>query len=429
MPYRSFFQNLWGNIFLLGGLIGISLFVTYRLHDEQVSSWANVPGELSLNVKDGITARLRTLETDGRVKEGTHLPMLQLRGSARNLVNLYVAEANFTEDGIDGIEGWKDLVAQGAVLVNSSDEFRRNDGGLSKSIAAGCGIKSKDPEKDFPDQIGSVFLERCKGLYEKEGVKVVVDAAIVTWGTGPDTGRPKCPGRNVVYINSPYSADAGYTACVTRWINYAITDVFYRRTELGDFPTLIIPALATGHGKIAPEFVYQEYRKIIDDFLAKPELSPQLPKNLILLISRQWVPRVWDYHRAALANLVSELHDRWSIFSGKYRQAGPIATLLGVLLGLIVIVVGVSARTFLLSPLLFSLSESKLTLTLVGWGLGAFGLVAALQAILAPIVGENLLSRFGTEVSVGVGAVAVLIATFVLQVQGLFKDIAKEDSE
>jgi hypothetical protein len=238
-------QNLLSNIRLLSGLIAISLIVAFNLHAEQIFKWSSVPAAANVNVKQEIVEKLGNLEKNGHVGEGAFLEVLQLRGSARNSINLYVAEVDFTESGIDGIEHWKDLLARGAVLVNSSDEFRRNDGGMSKSVAAGCSIPSKDPNTDFPDQIGSVFLEPCKGPYRLEHVELIAHAAIVTWGTEGDLGRPACV-RSPSDAAKRYSIDQGYSSCVTDGIKEAVSDLFYRRKEVRDWPTLLMPALGTG---------------------------------------------------------------------------------------------------------------------------------------------------------------------------------------
>jgi hypothetical protein len=417
-------QSFLSNIRLLSGLVAISLLVAFNLHTEQIFKWSSVPASANVNVTQEIVEKLGSLEKSGHVGEGAFVEVLRLRGSARNSMNLYVAEADFTNSGIVGIEHWKDLLARGGVLVNSSDEFRRNDGGMSERVAVGCSIRSKDPKSDFPDQIGSVFLEPCRGPYQLEHVELVAHAAIVTWGTEGDLGRPACV-RSQADWTKRYSIDQGYSKCVTDGIKEAVSDLFYRRKEVRDWPTLLMPALGTGTGAIQPNAVYDVYQKIIFEFLSSSELSPQLPENLVLLLSRRWTPDEWKYHRFGIAHMVSGLHDRWSIFSGKYRQTGPIETLLGVLIGLILLVLGIIARAPLVSSQLFTLSEGKLALTLIGWGLGAFGLITALQAILTPIVGVNFSSKFGTEINISLGIVAVLVATFIFQVEDLFKDLIK----
>ena len=55
-----------------------------------------------------------------------------------------------------------------------------------------------------------------------------------------------------------------------------------------------------------------------------------------------------------------------------------------------------------------------------------FGLITALQTILTPIVEANFSSKFGTEINLGLGIIAVLVATFIFQVEDLFKNLTKE---
>ncbi|WP_407117150.1 hypothetical protein [Bradyrhizobium sp. LMG 9283] len=423
-----FMQNLLSSIRLFAGLVAICLLVAYNLHTEQIFKWSSISDSADIDVTKAITDKLATLGKSGRVDEGAFLEVLRLRGSARNLMSIFVAQGDFTESRtIEGIEHWKDLVAGGALLVNSTDEWRTNDGGMSKSVAAGCTIRSKDPSKDFPDQVGSVSIEPCVGSYQSEHhVERVAHAAIVTWGTEGDLGRPSCKRTDKDQSPGRYSTDQGYLKCATEAIKEAVTDLFYRRKEVRTLPTLLLPALGTGTGAVQPNAVYDVYQNVIYEFLSKPELSPQLPEKLVLLLSRNWTEAQWKYHRYGIAHMVSGLHDRWSIFSGKYRQTGPIETLLGVLIGLIVLVLGIAARTPPISPRLFGLDEGKLTLTLIGWGLGAFGLIAALQAVLTPLLGLNFSSKFGTEINIGLGIAAVLLATFVLQGEDLFKNLIKD---
>ena len=55
-----------------------------------------------------------------------------------------------------------------------------------------------------------------------------------------------------------------------------------------------------------------------------------------------------------------------------------------------------------------------------------FGLITALQTILTRIVEANFSSKFGTEINIGLGIIAVLVATFIFQVEDLFKNLTKE---
>ena len=55
-----------------------------------------------------------------------------------------------------------------------------------------------------------------------------------------------------------------------------------------------------------------------------------------------------------------------------------------------------------------------------------FGLITALQTILTPIVEANFCSKFGTEINIGLGIIAVLVATFIFQFEDLFKNLTKE---
>ena len=42
------------------------------------------------------------------------------------------------------------------------------------------------------------------------------------------------------------------------------------------------------------------------------------------------------------------------------------------------------------------------------------------------IVEANFSSKFGTEINIGLGIIAVLVATFIFQVKDLFKNLTKE---
>ena len=55
-----------------------------------------------------------------------------------------------------------------------------------------------------------------------------------------------------------------------------------------------------------------------------------------------------------------------------------------------------------------------------------FGLITALQTILTRIVEANFSSKFGTEINIGLGIIALLVATFIFQFEDLFKNLTKE---
>ena len=395
---------------LLLALLLATVGTAYLLNMNMAETWAAVPGGSGVNVKRQVLQQLASATVDGVVLKGASLKLLTLRAPDRNRVDIHVAEADFLESTIDGSERWDPVLLGDAILVNSVDEFHRNNGGMSKSIARGCGLKSMNPDPDradHADQIGDVTFEACQGPYSSVGIGHVANVALIVWRD--DKGRGRC--RDVAHVETVgtsddgYSADPTYASCISGWIGYAMSDLLIRRAEVESPSTVLIPALGTGTGGVPPEATYQAYRRVIEDLLALSEASSSLPDNLVLLLWRGWSPDQWAAHQIAIANLVSELHNRWAMRAVKYRQIAPLATLLGVLSGLIVLALAITIWRGDALGRLRCMAELQLAMTLIGWGLAALGLVAVLQATIGLVLRASWLTNF----FLGVGGVVLAI--------------------
>jgi hypothetical protein len=383
-------------------MLAATITTGYLLVREQRTVWAFVPGSTGPNIKSDIIERFKSLRTgDDHIRPGAVLELLDLMTADRKHVKFFVAEADFRSSEINGLDQWKDLLNGGATLVNSVDEFRRNDGGVSKPIAEGCQLKSLDI-MGAPQQIGDVVFEDCKGKYPDFGIKRVADVAIILWKENP--AKAICTTDYTKHDDNGYSTDEKYRTCVSKSVETGLQSLFIKLTQGQYAPALVLPALATGTGLVHPEYIYGAYRAALTSRLSGTESVSQLPECIIFLFFRGWLPRQVSDHEQAIANLITGLHDTWSETAAKYRQLGPIATLLGISCGLTVLAFAIIIRRPRLSaegPK--DLTATQLFLALAGWGLAAQGAVTIAQTILGVFVSSSTLTSF----CIGLSAVAL----------------------
>jgi hypothetical protein len=407
---------------LLAGLLLAAIFVAIQLHSEQLTTWATVPEGSGVNVKREVLGRLTVVtDTLGKVKPGAKVHLLSMLGAARNRIDLFLAEADFSRQTIEGADQWRDLLIGETVLVNSVDEYRRNNGASSEIIAAGCRLTSLKEGIDKPHQIGDVFLEPCNGPYRTTGISHVADVAIVVWAD--EDGRPRCKKKQArdrsVLAENFNTPDPEYASCISGWTAYALSDLFGQRPEAEDSRTIVIPSIATGVGEVPPEAFYQAVRKTVEEMLSSPEASENLPDRLILLLWRNWKADEWTNHQIAIANLVSELHNRWRAKAAKFQQVGALASILGILVGLIAVVLVTALSSVAVPRRLRDMDEKQLAITLVGWGLAALGLITVLQSLLGSFL------RNSAFTSLLLGIIAVLLAVMVQRAKDSFGDVSK----
>jgi hypothetical protein len=382
---------------------------------EQDTVWAFVPGSDGFNIKSDVAARLATLRDGNKqLRPGSTIELLDLMTADRTHVKLYVAEAEFTSSGLDGLDKWKDLLSGGAILVNSVDEFRRNNGGISEPIAKGCTLTSLDTS-GVPQQVGEVVFEPCKGRYADAGVGRVADIALILWKE--NSAKAICSTDYAKHDENGYSTDEKYLECVTKSVGIGLQSLFIKlATQRQQSSALVLPALATGTGLIHPGRIYDAYLATLGAKLSGTESLSQLPERIVFLFFRGWSPRHLTDHEQGIANLIAGLHDTWSDTAVKYRQLRPIATLLGIVSALTVLAFGIIIwRQTHSSEGLKDLTPTKLFFALVGWGLAAQGAVTIAQTVLGVFVGSS------TWISFSIGVCAVALAWIVSRSEGAFK--------
>jgi hypothetical protein len=399
----------------LAVLAGLTGFVLYQ---EQRATWVTIPESAGINVKQDVFERLQRMrDKEGLVEQGAFRELMDLMDAEKNRVTLYVAEADFQSTEIGGLAAWKELVSGGAILVNSVDEFHRNDGGTSKPIAEGCGLQPLDVDGAV-HQIGEVRFEPCKNDYLKSGIQQVANVALVLWKDDPARAicKIKVPGTD----ENGYSKDADYRTCISTSAKIALAALFRPLPALqGSVPptTLLLPALATGTGAIHPEVIYQAYLNVLGGKLADDSAIEQLPRRIVFLLWRNWTaPQVLD-HEQAIANLIDGLNQIWVAKSMKFRQVSPVATLLGILCGFLALTVATIYLRSFDADFAHSPPTTELWMAYVGWGLAAQGAAIAVQPILVRFFGS------GVTVSFLAGAGGIVVAWFVSRANKAFGEI------
>jgi hypothetical protein len=334
-------------------------------------------------------------------------------------VEIFVAEGEFTRDGIEPSGLWSNAVRGSTLLVNSVDEImsRGSPESISYHIGYGCRI---DPSPEHLLQVGEVRIQRCRGPYHEDlTVSWVANAALIVYRSAG--GRGHC---------TPYWQPAGelsdgdYSACLTTHLRVALNQVFER---LQDLPrrqtpeTVILPALATGTGRYPKAAFYKLFAEQLGQELRRPS-EQYIPTRIVLQVRRGNDAADWDETIYAISGSIGDVVDGWR--SGHSREE---LRSLGGLLGIfstLTMLGGVAFFRFRASPSfdhhLSLLRDGPVALVLLAWVFAALGLLTPISLLI-----DNLVTYRNPVAPILSGVLTVLVYGVVYRATETYRDRVK----
>ncbi len=367
MPPRTRFSILALAVILaLVAAYGLS-----RIQREYPSDWARILPQVSAPESPAIDLQraLQQISDGDGPKAGSRLPLAQFVQSDGSRILVVLVEGQFFDRSIEPREVWRTL-GRDLILVSSVDERRSSTGNLSSPVTAGCAI----PTEEFSQQLGSTSINECQGVYRKEfHIHAVARMSAVVEASNAD--QSPCWAR---YGISGREAD--YQTCISNAVASGLGDLFSGVHARQSVDAIILPAIATGTGKLSKAAFYNKL--LVDTLVPQLNRDYYIPGTIYLQVWRGDPDKRWPETEIAIAGAVAAAVTTWNFRSEHKAPDSEWLSLTGVAIGscLMLLILTVGVRFGILSDLLPVVSPFR-PVFVVSWISAAVGLVSVFKAV------------------------------------------------
>lgn len=346
--------------------------------------------------------------------EGLEQPILELKPKEGGSVRFIVLEGELTNETILPLDLWKRYLHDGDyTLVSSVDENQSTDvAGIAGFVGHGCELQGY---AGALLNLGDVAVHECganSNYAQRFGRGKVANAAIIVWN--PDrVERPAC-------WKTPNSDQ--YRDCVRQAIDNSLDNLLGpKHYDDLEVQTIVIPALATGAGRLAKDDFYQilcaRLRRAIS------ERTRLWNSTIVLLVYRGTAD--WPETKKAIAHRFGGMAESWKAL-GPEANAPDLCFMAGI--SFAIALVGFSV--ILLSQIENFASKTLLsTIDPFPLGIAWFAISAGLMAAMKQGIVLFGIHPTGWVYGIGGGLSVFVCVPLVRAVGGLEKQATKAQSD
>jgi len=381
------------------------------LIDQSIPRAAFTIAEDSQSLDSHLEKLLTEVTSGGRVQKGAKVSLAIVRTDSGETVEISVVEGTFEDRTIEPEEVWQKVIGYKALLVNSADEYFRNDGGVSEHIGKGCTLNRVDQKAT-----GDLIFTQCVGNYRDRfpGIIGVESAIIQAWSSVDE--EKDCEPAAVSAVEGPQNY---HNKCVTDAIERAMSTLL-ESLNPGEIDTIILPALGTGTARLPKSMFYLTAFKAIEKCLAaKNNCAMRLPKHFVLSVWSGEGPDKWTETKSAIERTFSNFLKRWNIEYSPDSNFDKQARYLGISLALLVFMFLIASKNRL-AMIVFPGGVSSILL--LGWGFAAAGALSVVSGTLAELVPHSVVIVFSPVFyNIILGSISVLSCLVVKRAADAFR--------